>query len=89
LARLRRNFELGFEHRLVVVVARTQHHPVLAERGLGWPKVWANAGRRVRFRDCARMLACGAQELVVVGTRRLRCGFEVARLSPQLCTMFQ
>ena len=32
LARLGRDFELGFEHLLVVVVARTQHHPVLAER---------------------------------------------------------
>ena len=32
LARLGRDFELGFEHFLIVVVARTQHHPVLAER---------------------------------------------------------
>ena len=32
LARLGRDFEFGFEHLLVVVVARTQHHPVLAER---------------------------------------------------------
>ncbi len=33
LARLGRDFELRFAHLLVVVVARTQHHPVLAERG--------------------------------------------------------
>ena len=32
LARLGRDVEFGFEHLLVVVVARTQHHPVLAER---------------------------------------------------------
>jgi N-formylglutamate amidohydrolase len=32
LARPGRDFELGFEHFLVVVVARTQHHLVLAER---------------------------------------------------------
>ena len=32
LARLGCDFEFGFEHLLVVVVARTQHHPVLAER---------------------------------------------------------
>ena len=32
LARLGRDFELGFEHFLIVVVARTQHHPVVAER---------------------------------------------------------
>jgi hypothetical protein len=31
LTRLRRDFELGFKHLLVVVVARMQHHPVLAE----------------------------------------------------------
>ena len=36
LARLGRDFERGFEHLLVVVVARTQHHPVLAE-GNGLP----------------------------------------------------
>jgi hypothetical protein len=27
-----RNFEFGLEHDLVIIVARTQHHPVLAER---------------------------------------------------------
>ena len=32
LARRWRDCELGFEHLLIVVVARTQHHPVLAER---------------------------------------------------------
>jgi hypothetical protein len=32
LARRGRNFEFGLEHDLVIVVARTQHHPVLAER---------------------------------------------------------
>ena len=32
LGRLRRDFQLGFEHLLVVVVARTQHHAVLAKR---------------------------------------------------------
>ncbi len=32
LPRLGRDFDLGFEYLLVVVVARTQHHPVLAER---------------------------------------------------------
>jgi hypothetical protein len=31
LTRLRRDFQLGFKHLLVVVVARMQHHPVLAE----------------------------------------------------------
>ena len=32
LGRLGRDFQLGFEHLLVVVVARTQHQAVLAER---------------------------------------------------------
>ena len=31
LARLGRYFELGFEHLLIVIVARAQHHAVLAE----------------------------------------------------------
>jgi len=31
LARLRSNSEFGFKYLLVVVVARTQHHTVLAE----------------------------------------------------------
>jgi hypothetical protein len=35
MTRLGRDFELRFEHFLVLVVARTQHHSMLAERD--WP----------------------------------------------------
>jgi hypothetical protein len=31
LSRLRSNFKLGLQHLLVVIITRTQHHPMLAE----------------------------------------------------------